>query len=147
MTLKCTMIQGDCLEVIPSLKNKSVDMTFADFPYAQKNKTCTRHSWDKNIPIDKWWDKLWNKMKDRGQLIMTTNARLLAALITANPHMFRYDLVYYKTNSVGFLDAKKRPLRAHENMAVFGKGVSTYNPQKTKGKAYTAKTFRRPNRL
>jgi site-specific DNA-methyltransferase (adenine-specific) len=128
---------NDCFDIFPLIKNKSVDLVLVDLPYGQ-----TACHWDIKINLDEMWKELKRISKDNCQFVFFTTTKFWVEIINSNPKWFRYDLVWEKCNSVGFLCANKMPLRIHEMMYIFNKsskGGKTYNPQKTPGKPYKVK--------
>jgi site-specific DNA-methyltransferase (adenine-specific) len=125
---------GDCLDVLPTLDENSVDMVLVDLPYGQ-----TACKWDSIIDLDEMWKQLKRVAKPTTPFIFFTTTKFGYELIKSNPKWFRYDLVWEKTMSVGFLSANKMPLRSHEMMYVFYEKLPTYKPQKTQGKPYVKK--------
>jgi DNA modification methylase len=119
------LINGDCLVELPKLKDKSIDLVLVDLPYGQ-----TKNKWDICIDVEKMWEQLKRIGKDNTAFIFFTTTKFGYKLIQSNEKWFRYDLVWEKTNSVGFLSANKMPLRTHEMIYIFYKKLPTYNPQK-----------------
>ena len=131
------LFNGDCLEVMPTIEKDSVDMVLVDLPYGQ-----TRHEWDIVIDLDKMWVQLKRICKSNANIVFFTTTKFGNKLINSNEKWFRYDLVWEKSNSVGFMIANRCPLRIHEMMYIFGNpsgGNKTYNPQKTEGNPYKIK--------
>ena len=121
----------DCLEVMPTLETNSVDMVLVDLPYGQ-----TACSWDSVIDLDKMWVELERICKPTANILFFCTTRFGNKLINSKEKWFRSDIVWEKTNAVGFLSAKKMVLRKHEMVYLFGKpsgSGKTYNPQKTLG--------------
>ena len=127
-----TLMQGDCLELMPTLPDQSIDMVMADVPYG-----ITNCRWDTIIPFEPMWKEIERLIKPHGAIVMTACQPFTSMLTMSNLRMFRYDLVWDKKNCSGFLNSKKMPLRAHENVLVFYKHLPTYNPQKTFGNKKT----------
>ena len=127
----------DCFNVIDTLETNSVDMVLVDLPYGQ-----TDCKWDICIDLDIMWEKLSRIGKDRCNYVFFVTTKFGNHIINSKPKWFRYDLVWQKYNAVGFLTAKKMPLRAHEMIYIFRKTPTPkgtpwiYNPQKTAGKPY-----------
>ena len=127
-----TIIQGDCLEVMPKIPDKSIDMILCDLPYGT-----TACKWDTIIPFEPLWEQYKRIIKDNGAIVLTASQPFTSALVMSNVKMFKYEWVWDKKTGLGFLDAKYRPLKSHENVLVFGNGgVSNgskipmkYNPQ------------------
>lgn len=122
----CTLLHGDCLELMNQIPSKSVDMIFADLPYGT-----TACSWDVVIPMPELWAHWERITKPNSAIILTGQQPFTTDLINSNRKDFRYEIVWHKTRPLGFLDANRKPMRAHENILVFYKKQPTYNPQKT----------------
>jgi len=120
------VIHGDCLEVMPSIPDKSIDMILCDLPYGT-----TACKWDTVIPFEPLWKEYKRLIKDNGAIVLTASQPFTSALVMSNCNMFRYEWVWEKENAPTGLHAKTQPMKVHENVLVFG-GVR-YNPQKTKG--------------
>lgn len=133
-----TLLQGDCLELMKDIPDKSVDLILCDLPYGT-----THNKWDTIIPFDKLWTQYNRIIKDNGAILLFSQMPFGANLIMSNPKMFRYEWIWEKTQATGHLNAKKMPMKAHENILVFYKHLPTYNPQMRTGfKAYTQKSGR-----
>jgi DNA modification methylase len=125
------LYNGDCLEVMPTLKTNSVDMVLVDLPFGQ-----TLMAWDSVIDLDKMWVELERICKPNANIVFFCTTRFGYELIHSKKKWFRGDIVWEKTNVVGFLSAKKVVLRKHEMVYLFGKPSAsgkTYNPQITSG--------------
>lgn len=123
--MSVTLLQGDCLEILPTLADKSVDAIITDLPYGT-----TACSWDVVIPFEPMWEQV--KRLCKGVFVTTTNQPFTSLLITSNLKMYRDEWIWDKRTPTGFLNAKKKPLRQHENIIVFSENGYTYNPQKFK---------------
>ena len=119
----------DCLEGMNKIPDKSIDCIICDLPYGTTN--C---SWDSQIPLDKLWEQYNRIIKDNGAIVLFAQGMFTAKLMMSNPDMWRYNLVWDKELTSGFLNAKRMPLRSHEDILVFYKSLPTYNPQMTTGK-------------
>jgi len=126
------VIHGDCLEVMPSIPDKSIDMILCDLPYGT-----TACKWDTIIPFEPLWKEYKRLIKDNGAIILTASQPFTSALIFSNIDWFKYELVWNKKHGKAPGVAKYRPMPAHENVLVFGKSKTTYNPQMGEGKPYT----------
>lgn len=136
------LLNGDCLELMKTLPDKSIDLFICDLPYGclnqgvrkdgKVNKTDEKQrftpcSWDIKIDLVEFWKQVKRLMKtDHTPIIHFCNARFGFELYNSNPDWFRYDLVWNKNHGVGFLLANKQPLRSHENIYVFSKKGATY---------------------
>lgn len=118
------LLNGDCLELMKNIPDKSIDMILCDLPYGT-----THNKWDTVIPFDKLWAQYSRIIKDHGAIVLFSQMPFGASLIMSNPKMFRYEWIWEKNQAAGFLNAKKMPLRKHENILVFYKHLPTYNPQ------------------
>lgn len=123
---KLILIYGDTLKVLSKLEDGSIDLVLTDPPYG-----ITKNDWDiiPNLNI------LWNEFNRTSKVqILTSNQPFTTDLINSNRKNFKYDLIFEKTLGTGFLNAKKMPMRYHEEILVFYKNLITYNPMMTVGK-------------
>ncbi len=121
------LLNGDCLNLMRFLPDKSIDLILADLPYG----TTAQNQWDSIIPIDKLWIQYNRVIKDAGVIALWSQMPFTAMLVNSNPNMFRYAWIIEKTNATGFLNAKRMPMKAHENMLIFYKKLPLYSPQMT----------------
>jgi len=112
----------DCLEVMKDLSDNSIDLLFCDLPYGQTN--C---KWDCKIDLELFWKEINRICKINCPMFFTTTTRFGVDLINSNPKNFRYDLVWVKSASSGFLCAKKMPMRKHEMIYVFYRKLPFYD--------------------
>lgn len=122
-----SLLNGDCIELMKNIEDKSIDMVLCDLPYGQTS----RNRWDSIIPFDALWKHYKRIIKNNGVIILFANGMFTADLMQSNRNMWKYNLIWEKTQPTGFLNAKKRPLRTHEDICVFYNKSPTYNPQKT----------------
>lgn len=125
-----TLYEGDCLELMSKIKDKSVDMILCDLPYGQT----ARNKWDVVIPFRSLWSHYERIIKDNGAIVLFGNGMFTSDLMQSNKKMWRYNLIWDKVLPAGHLNANRMPLRQHEDICVFYKKLPTYNPQKTQGK-------------
>lgn len=118
---------GDCLNLMRDLPEKSVDMILCDLPYGT-----TEIDWDKPIPFEPMWEQYERIIKENGAIVLFSAQPFTTDLIVSNRRLFRYEIIWRKTQPQGFLNANKAPLRNHENILVFYKKLPTYNPIKSK---------------
>jgi len=121
--------QGDCLEVMKDIADKSVDMILADLPYGT-----TACKWDTIIPFEPLWEQYNRVIKDNGAIVLTATQPFTTALIASNYEMFKYCWVWDKKISGNPLLAKHQPLKIHEDICIFSKGKHLYIPKMRKGK-------------
>ena len=119
---------GDCLEVMREIKDKSIDMILCDLPYGT-----TRNKWDSIIELDLLWEQYERIIKDNGAILLFAQTPFDKVLGASNLKLLKYEWIWEKTTATGHLNAKKMPMKAHENILVFYKKMPTYNPQKTTG--------------
>ena len=131
MTIEC--IHGDCLEKMTDIPDNSIDMILCDLPYGT-----TACKWDVIIPFEPLWEQYSRIIKDNGAIVLTASQPFTSALVMSNPKMFKYDWTWRKPSGTGHLNAKKQPMRDKEDILVFYKKQSTYNPQMSDGEPYTA---------
>ena len=130
--------QGDCLELMKDIPDKSVDMILCDLPYGT-----TRNKWDSVIPLNKLWKSYERIIKNNGAIVLFSQMPFSAELVHSNLKLFKYEWIWRKDNGTGFLNAKKMPLKIHENILVFYKKLPLYNPQMRTGfKPYKCKQGR-----
>jgi site-specific DNA-methyltransferase (adenine-specific) len=125
---------GDCLALMPSIPDKSIDMILCDLPYGTTN--C---AWDSIIDMGKLWQEYERVIKDNGAIVLTASSVFTFQLWESNKKLFKYKMVWDKNFKVGFMDANRRPMRQHEDVLIFYKKHPIYNPQKTKGTPYKIK--------
>ncbi len=142
--IKNKILQGDCLDVMKYIPDKSVDMILCDLPYGT-----TPASWDSRIDIKRLWEQYERIIKDNGAIVLTSQQPFTSLLICSNLKLYKYNWVWEKDNGTNFLNSKFQPLKVTEDICVFGKGATSfvknklnmnYNPQFTKGKPYNCKS-------
>jgi len=121
----------DCLEGMKEIEDGSVDMILCDLPYGTTN-----NKWDIRLPFEPLWEQFKRITKKNAAICLFSQMPFGAELIMSNKKMFRYEWIWQKTSAVGFLNAYKMPLMAHENILIFYQTLPTYNPQKVQGKPY-----------
>jgi site-specific DNA-methyltransferase (adenine-specific) len=120
------LLEGDTIEMMSTIEDNSIDLVLCDLTYEM-----TRNKWDKMIDPVKLWGQYNRILKKNGVVILFGSGIFTAKMILSNPKKFKYCLVWEKTTSTGHLNAKRMPMRSHEDIMVFG--GKTYNPQKTDG--------------
>ena len=127
------LIHGDCLIEMQNIPDKSIDCILCDLPYGQLNKSNKHAAWDVVIPFEALWEQYKRIIKDNGAIVLFAQGMFTAQLMMSNPKMWRYNLIWQKGGRCsGFLNAKRQPLREHEDICVFYKKQPTYNPQMVK---------------
>ena len=123
-----TLLCGDCLELMNRIPDSSIDMVLSDLPYGT-----TRCRWDTPINLQELWKQYRRVVKENGAIVLFSAQPFTTELISSNKAMYRYEWIWHKTQAKNHLNAKRQPLRAHENIEVFYKKPPVYNPQMTHG--------------
>ena len=126
------LIHGDCLEKMKEIPDKTIDMILCDLPYGK-----TQNKWDSIISLDKLWEQYNRIIKDNGAITLFAQTPFDKVPGVSNFKMLKYEWIWEKEQGTGFLNAKKMPLKNHENILIFYKKPPIYNPQMKKGKPYT----------
>ena len=122
------LYNDDCLKILPRIPDKSIDLILTDPPYGT-----TACKWDSIIPFDPMWKELKRIIKDNGCIALFGQDKFTANLIFSNIKEHKYNLIWNKYLTSGYLNANKMPLRSHEDIVIFYNKQPTYNPQKTLG--------------
>ena len=126
---------GDCLELMKDIPDKSVNMILCDLPYGT-----TACKWDSVIPFEPLWEQYNRIIKDNGAIVLFGSEPFSSALRMSNIKKYKYDLKWQKDQGSDFMLAKKKPLKDYEDIMVFYKKQPTYNPQMREGfKKWTKK--------
>jgi site-specific DNA-methyltransferase (adenine-specific) len=125
------LFNADCLDSMATLPAGSVDLVLTDPPYGT-----TACKWDSIIPLEPMWEQLKRLTKKNGAIVLTASQPFTTTLISSNMKMFKYCWVWEKDIATNFLNAKKQPLRKHEDVLVFYIKQPMYSPQFTEGKPY-----------
>lgn len=124
---KIDLYNGDCLEIMKNISDKSVDMILCDLPYGT-----TACKWDTVIPFEPLWEQYNRIIKDNGAIVLFGSEPFSSALRMSNIKNFKYDWIWNKKLAGNGILAKKQPLKIHEIVSVFNSGI--YIPQMTKGR-------------
>jgi len=128
------LFQGDCLDIMPLIPDKSIDAIIADLPYGT-----TQNKWDSVLPLDELWKQYKRILKDNGVVVLFGSQPFTSALIMSNTKEYKYSWLWDKVNKFsGHLNAKKQPLRITEDICIFYSQQPTYNPIMVKGEPYKA---------
>lgn len=119
---------GDCFEIMPFIPAGSIDMILCDLPYGTTN--C---KWDCPLDLTILWQHYNRLIKSNGAIVLTAQTPFDKILGASNIEMLRYEWIWEKTQATGHFNAKKMPMKAHENVLVFYKNLPVYNPIKTTG--------------
>lgn len=131
---------GDCLKVMRGLPDQSIDMILCDLPYGT-----TQNKWDSVIPLDALWEQYRRIIKPKGVIALTSQGMFTAKLMLSNEDWFKYKFVWVKSKPTNFLNARKQPLRQHEDICIFYGSQPNYRPVMSKGEPYNKGT--RKNQL
>lgn len=122
------LLRGDCLDLLPTLPDASVDMVLCDLPYGT-----TQCAWDSVIDLNRLWPEYERVCRKGAAIVLTAAQPFTAALVMSAPKQFKHEWIWEKTSATGHLNAKRRPMAAHESVLVFSFGTPPYYPQKTSG--------------
>ena len=125
------LMKGDCLERMKEIPDKSVDMVLTDPPYGT-----TRNTWDIPIDAEKMWEQIRRITKLNAAVLLFGQMPYGAELIMSNRKEYRYEWIWKKTASTGFLNCNRMPLKIHDSIQVFYRKLPTYNPQIKPGKRH-----------
>lgn len=128
------LFEGDCFDYFHLIEDKSIDMILCDLPYST-----TYCKWDCDFNLDKLWVEYKRIIKNDGAIVLFGSQPFTSKLVMSNPEMFRYEWIWVKNKGSGYLNVNHRPLKIHENILVFSKNKSVYNPIMRKGKPYKCK--------
>jgi len=139
IVMKNKVVNADCLEGSKYIESKSIDMVFCDLPFGE-----TQNSWDKIIPFSQLWETINRVKKDNAAVCLFAKGKFVGQLMCSNLDSYKYKIVCKKRQPKGHLNAKKMPMKAHEDVLVFYDGLPDdvlvfydsppmYNPQKTTG--------------
>ena len=125
------LFQGDCLELMKQIPDKSVDCIISDLPFGS-----TSCSWDVVIPFEPLWEQYDRIVKPKGNVILFGAGLFAYKLALSNEKKFRYELIWKKSKCGSPFTAKYMPMKKHENILVFGESASYYEPQMEEGTPY-----------
>jgi site-specific DNA-methyltransferase (adenine-specific)/modification methylase len=125
------LYEGDCLKIMAQLPDASVDMILCDLPYGT-----TQNRWDSVIPLNKLWQEYQRIIKAKGVVALTSQGIFTARLVLSNEDWFRYKFVWVKSKPTNFLNARRQPLRQHEDICIFYGNQPNYRPVMSKGEPY-----------
>lgn len=120
------LLKGECIELMSSIKENTIDLILTDLPYG-----ITNCSWDKQIDFQLLWQQYTRIIKENGAILLFAIEPFASELRLSNKKMYKYDLIWQKTQPTGHLNANRQPLRTYENILVFYKKQPFYNPQKS----------------
>jgi len=122
---------GNCLELMRDVPDNSVDMILCDLPYGT-----TQNKWDTVIPFEPLWAEYWRVCKPNAAIVLTASQPFTTALIHSQIDCFKYEWIWEKNKPSGHVHAKNKPMKKHENVCVFSKGVTIHKSQSDKRMPY-----------
>ena len=128
---KNIIYHSDCIDGMKILPDNSVDMVLTDPPYGT-----TQNKWDTVVDMDAFWKEIKRVTKKNSAILIFTQMPFTATAVMSNPKMFRYEWICEKANSTGFLNARRMPMKCHENVLVFYNKLPVYYPIMEHGKPY-----------
>lgn len=137
--MSSTLHHGDCLDLMATLPDASVDLVLTDLPYG-----VTQNHWDSVIPLDRLWEEWLRIAKPDCSFVLFGQGMFTAKLMFSKPELWKYNLIWDKHLAGDFLNSHKRPMRIHEDIVVFQQGRPPYNPQMASGqRLHTRKNYPR----
>ena len=136
------IICGDAIEEMKKIPDGSVDMILCDLPYGT-----TKCRWDTPLPLDELWEQYLRVTKERAAIVLTASQPFTSVLICSNLKHYRYNWVWEKSKASGYLNAKRMPLKAHEEVCIFYKKPPIYNPQFWESTPYNKGEAHRPTEV
>lgn len=130
------LFHGDCFDILPTIAAGSIDLVCADVPYGT-----TECKWDSVLDLDDMWREIYRVAKPNAAIVIFSAQPFTSVLVASNLKHWKTEWIWEKPHATGFLNAKKQPMRAHENIQVFYRKQPTYNPQMTHG--HVRKTSKR----
>jgi len=115
---------GDCLDLMREIPDKSIDMILCDLPYGT-----TQNKWDTVIPLDQLWAQYKRIRKPNAAIVLTAQTPFDKVLGVSNLAELKYEWIIEKDKATGFLNCRRMPMKAHENILIFYKQLPVYNPQ------------------
>lgn len=133
------VLQGDCLELMRDIPDKSVDMILCDLPYGT-----TACKWDVIIPFEPLWEQYKRIIKPNAAIVLTASQPFTSQLVMSNPKWFKYEWIWEKEKGTMPMNAPFQPIKTFENILVFSKSAATFSrcsqmkyfPQMEKGTPY-----------
>jgi len=136
-----SIIQGDCLEVMTDIEDKSIDMILCDLPYGM-----LEFEWDTKISLDLLWQHYKRIIKDDGAVVLTGSQPFTSELVMSNKEWFRHEWIWVKSVASNFCHLKYNPFKEHENIVVFSKNGVKFNPIRQPKSAFTQLRDRYPRK-
>lgn len=115
---------GDCMEILPKLPPKSVDLVLCDLPYG-----ITANKWDCEIPLKHLWNEYWPLLRDPGAVILTASQPFTSRLVMSAEKAFKHEWIWIKNRGSNFANTVREPMKEHESVLVFSQNKWTYNKQ------------------
>lgn len=128
---RVTLIEDDCLRAMRAIPDGSINLILCDLPYGT-----TQNKWDSLIPLKGLWREYERILAPQGAVVLTAQGPFTARVMLSNENWFKYKIVWEKSKPTNFLNAKKQPLRKHEDICVFYPRPAKYRPQMGDGAAY-----------
>lgn len=128
---KSLLIEADCLNAMSQIPDESIDLILCDLPYGT-----TQNAWDSVIPLDKLWVQYRRILAPKGVIALMSQGSFTARIILSQESLFKYKITWVKSKPTNFLNAKKQPLRKHEDVCIFYAQQPNYTPQMSEGDPY-----------
>ena len=135
------LLNADCMDILPLIPDKSVQLILADLPYGT-----TQNKWDSIIPLEQLWKEYKRIIKDNGAIILTASQPFTSALVMSNPKMFKHEWIWQKDKGSNFVNTVREPMKEHESILVFANKKWVYNKQMEKRKGSGIKSVGATNK-
>ena len=122
---------GDCLEVMKTIKDNSIDAIICDLPYGT-----TKNKWDSVINLDKLWFEYKRIIKDNGAIVLFAQTPFDKVLGCSNLDMLKYEWIWNKKRPTGYMNSNYAPMKQHENILVFSNKSACYVKDKKNAMNY-----------
>lgn len=131
MLPRALLMENDCLDAMNAIPDGTINLILCDLPYGT-----TQNAWDSIIPLDMLWTHYRRILAPRGVVALMSQGSFTARVILSQESLFKYKITWIKSKPTNFLNAKKQPLRKHEDVCVFYAQQPNYSPQMSQGAPY-----------
>lgn len=135
------LFNADCMDVLPFIPDKSVQLILADLPYGT-----TQNKWDSVLPLDSLWNEYKRIIKDDGVIVLTASQPFTSALVMSNSKMFKHEWIWQKDKGSNFANTVREPMKEHESVLVFANKKWVYNKQMEQRKGSGSKAVGATNK-
>lgn len=131
MLPRALLMENDCLDAMNAIPDGTINLILCDLPYGT-----TQNAWDSVIPLDQLWGHYLRILAPRGVVALMSQGSFTARVILSQESLFKYKITWVKSKPTNFLNAKRQPLRKHEDVCIFYAQQPDYSPQMSRGDPY-----------